>query len=145
MGRDIKKSRASDSPLEKRRFEPSVPRDTTKFREGLMSPLLGSSPTGSDENRHHDDIRRLPRDRWFESDFLQRRVISEPCSDLRTIAICVPAATPRRRCDIGRYKRVIGDALRSRTGGRQTTEVTIAVASLNRMLEFGRAEYVRLS
>ena len=34
--------------------------------------------------------------------------------------------------DIGRYKRVIGDALRSRIGGRQTTEVAIAVASLNR-------------
>src|SRR5205807_10462794 len=37
--------------------------------------------------------------------------------------------------DIGRYKRVIGDALRSRTKGRQTTEVAIAVASLNRMLK----------
>ena len=47
--------------------------------------------------------------------------------------------------DIGRYKRVIGDALRSRTGGRQTTEVAIAVASLNRMLERGRPEYVRLT
>ena len=35
--------------------------------------------------------------------------------------------------DIGRYKRVIGDALRSRTEGRQTTEVAIAVASLNRI------------
>ena len=34
--------------------------------------------------------------------------------------------------DIGRYKRVIGDALRSRTKGRQMTEVAIAVASLNR-------------
>src|SRR4029077_13034949 len=43
--------------------------------------------------------------------------------------------------DIGRYKRVIGDALRSRTKGRQTTEVAIAVASLNRMLELGRPEY----
>ena len=31
--------------------------------------------------------------------------------------------------DIGRYKRVIGDALRSRTEERQTTEVAIAVAS----------------
>jgi len=40
--------------------------------------------------------------------------------------------------DIGRYKRVIGDALRSRSEGRQTTEVAIAVASLNRMLELGR-------
>ena len=47
--------------------------------------------------------------------------------------------------DIGRYKRVIGDALRSRTEGRQKTEVAIAVASLNRMLELGRPEYLRLS
>ena len=47
--------------------------------------------------------------------------------------------------DIGRYKRVIGDALRSRTEGRQTTEVAIAVASLNRMIELGRPEYVRLT
>ncbi len=47
--------------------------------------------------------------------------------------------------DIGRYKRVIGDALRSRTKGRQTTEVAIATASLNRMLELGRPEYLRLS
>jgi hypothetical protein len=44
-----------------------------------------------------------------------------------------------------RYKRVIGDALRSRTKGRQTTEVAIAVASPNRMLELGRPEYLRLS
>jgi hypothetical protein len=47
--------------------------------------------------------------------------------------------------DIGRFKRVIGDALRSRTGGRQKTDVAIAVASLNRMLELGRPEYVRLT
>jgi hypothetical protein len=47
--------------------------------------------------------------------------------------------------DIGRYKRVIGDALRSRTRGRQTTEVAIGVASLNRMLKLGRPEYVRLT
>jgi hypothetical protein len=47
--------------------------------------------------------------------------------------------------DIGRYKRVIGDALRSRTEGRHTAEVAIAVASLNRMLELGRPEYVRLT
>jgi DDE family transposase len=46
--------------------------------------------------------------------------------------------------DIGRYKRVIGDALLSRTEGRQMTEVAIAIATLNRMLELGRPEYVRL-
>ena len=46
--------------------------------------------------------------------------------------------------DIGRYKRVIGNALRSPSEGRQTTEFAIAVASLNRMLELGRPECVRL-
>ena len=37
--------------------------------------------------------------------------------------------------DIGRYKRVIGDALRSRTDARRSTEVEIAVCALNRMLK----------
>ena len=47
--------------------------------------------------------------------------------------------------DIGRYKRVIGDALRSRTEARQATEVLIAVRALNRMLELGRPESVRIA
>jgi hypothetical protein len=47
--------------------------------------------------------------------------------------------------DIGRFKRVIGDALRSRTERRRTTEVGVAVHVLNRMLELGRLEYVRLA
>src|SRR5438270_13909630 len=47
--------------------------------------------------------------------------------------------------DIGRYNRVIGDALRSRTEGRPTTEGGIAAASLNRLAQFGRPDYVRLS
>ena len=46
--------------------------------------------------------------------------------------------------DIGRFKRVIGDGLRSRTDQRRATEVEIAVNALNRMLELGRPEYVRL-
>jgi hypothetical protein len=44
---------------------------------------------------------------------------------------------------IGRFKRVIGDGLRSRTDQRQATEMTIAVAVLNRMLELGRPKSVR--
>src|SRR5207247_4676804 len=36
--------------------------------------------------------------------------------------------------DIGRWKRVIGDALRSRADGRQATEVALAAASRNRLL-----------
>jgi hypothetical protein len=47
--------------------------------------------------------------------------------------------------DIARFKRVIGDGLRSQTDGRQTTEVAIAVQVLNRMLELGRPEFVRLA
>jgi hypothetical protein len=46
--------------------------------------------------------------------------------------------------DIGRWKRVIGEALRSQTDGRQATEVTIAVGVLNRMLDLGRPNYVRI-
>ena len=47
--------------------------------------------------------------------------------------------------DISRFKRAIGDGLRSRTDRRRATEVAIAVNALNRMLELGRPEYVRLS
>lgn len=46
--------------------------------------------------------------------------------------------------DISRFKRVTGDGLRSRTDQRRRSEVAIAVKALNRMLELGRPEYVRL-
>ncbi len=46
--------------------------------------------------------------------------------------------------DISRFKRVIGDGLRSRTDQRRASEVAIAVKALNRMLELGRPEYARL-
>ena len=46
---------------------------------------------------------------------------------------------------IGRYKRVIGDALRSRTDQTEATEVVIAAAALNRMLGFGHPNYVRIA
>jgi hypothetical protein len=47
--------------------------------------------------------------------------------------------------DIARWKRVIGDALRSHTDGRQATEVAIAVRVLNRMLDLGRPRNVRVA
>ena len=47
--------------------------------------------------------------------------------------------------DISRFKRVIGDGLRSRSDRRRATEVTIAVGALNHMLELGRPDYVRLA
>jgi Transposase DDE domain len=47
--------------------------------------------------------------------------------------------------DISRWKRVIGGGLRSQTDGRQATEVATAADVLNRMLELGRPEYVRIA
>jgi len=46
---------------------------------------------------------------------------------------------------ISRYKRVIGDSLRSRTHRRQVTEAAIAANALNRMLELGRPKSVRIA
>jgi hypothetical protein len=47
--------------------------------------------------------------------------------------------------DIARWKRVIGDRLHSQSNGRQVTEVAIAANALNRMLDLGRADYVRIA
>ena len=47
--------------------------------------------------------------------------------------------------DVSRWKRVIGDGLRSRTDRRQATEVASAADVLNRMLDLGRPEYVRIA
>ena len=46
---------------------------------------------------------------------------------------------------VGRFKQVIGDGLRSRTDGRRATEVNVAVHALNRMLDLGRPNYVRIA
>src|SRR4051794_32553233 len=51
----------------------------------------------------------------------------------------------RAEAAIGRFKRVIGDGLRSRTDERQATEMNVGVAVLNRMLELGRPESVRIA
>ena len=51
----------------------------------------------------------------------------------------------RAEATLGRFKRVIGDGLRSRTDERRTSEVGVAVHALNRMLELGRPNYVRIA
>jgi hypothetical protein len=55
--------------------------------------------------------------------------------------------TMRARAEtaIGRFKQVIGDGLRSRTEGRRATEVDVAAHALNRMLDLGRPNYVRIA
>jgi Transposase DDE domain len=55
--------------------------------------------------------------------------------------------TQRARAEtaISRFKRVIGDRLSSRTDERRTAEADVAVHVLNRMLELGRPNYVRIA
>jgi len=55
--------------------------------------------------------------------------------------------TKRARAEaaIARWKQVIGDGLRSRTDERRVTEVAVAAYALNRMLELGRPNYVRVA
>ena len=55
--------------------------------------------------------------------------------------------TKRARAEsaISRYKRVIGDGLRSHTDERRATEMDVVVQVLNRMLELGRPNYVRIA
>jgi len=55
--------------------------------------------------------------------------------------------TKRDRAEavISRFKQVIGDGLRSQTDERQATEVGVAVHVLNRMLDLGRPNSVRIA
>jgi hypothetical protein len=54
-------------------------------------------------------------------------------------------ARARAEAAISRYKRVIGDGLRSRTDRRRAVEVHVGVHALNRMLELERPKYVRVA
>ena len=74
---------SSDSPLEQagsnRQYRVRRPR----FRErGSCRLCLPQRRRRRDETRYHDDGGGLPRDRWFESGFLQRRVACEPEDDV---------------------------------------------------------------
>ena len=46
--------------------------------------------------------------------------------------------------DISRFKRVMVDGLRSRTDRRRATEISVAVNAMNRMLELGHSDYIRI-
>ena len=55
--------------------------------------------------------------------------------------------TKRARAEtaISRFKRVIGDSLRSHADERRATEGEVAVYVLNRMLDLGRPNSVRVA
>ena len=54
-------------------------------------------------------------------------------------------ARAKAEAAISRFKRVLGDTLRSRSVSGQAAEVAIAVLALNRMLELGRPNSVRIT
>ena len=88
----------------------------------VPSEAAGTAPTQRD--RHLQMIAQQGRRRWQIASGYHWRALVE--------------------ADISRFKRVIGDGLRSRTDRRRETEIALAVSVLNRMLELGRPEYVRL-
>src|SRR5712671_4008792 len=68
---------AVDSPLEGTGFEPSVPRDTTNLSSRLWL-VPANRKVAAKENRHTKRRALPPRNRWFESCSLQRRVCLSP-------------------------------------------------------------------
>src|SRR5690349_5205173 len=92
-------------------------------KDAVPSGTAETTPTQRD--RHLRLIAERGRIGWQKASGYNRRALAEAA--------------------ISRYKRVIGDALRSRTDRRQATEVAVAVRALNRMLELGRPESVRVA
>jgi hypothetical protein len=99
--------------------------------EVVVPPRRGAVPSAAAEteptqrDQHLRDIAEQGRLGWQKASGYNRRALAEAA--------------------MSRYKRVIGDALRSRMDRRQATEVAIAVHALNRMLELGRPESVRIA
>src|SRR4051794_10648372 len=92
-------------------------------RDAVPSDTAETAPTRRD--RHLRSIAEHGRMGWQKASGYNRRALAEAA--------------------MSRYKRVIGDALRSRTDPGRATEVAIAVRALNRMLELGRPESVRVA
>ncbi len=91
-------------------------------RDAVPSGKAETAPTRRD--RHLQLIAERGRTGWQKVSGYNRRALAEAA--------------------ISRYKRVIGDALRSRTDRRRATEVAVAACALNRMLELGRPKSVRI-
>jgi hypothetical protein len=91
-------------------------------RTAVLSDKAATAPTQRD--RHLQCIAETSRRAWQKVSGYNKRAKVEAA--------------------IGRWKQVIGDGLRSRMDERRVTEVNVAVDVLNRMLELGRPNYVRI-
>jgi hypothetical protein len=92
-------------------------------RDAVPSGAAETAPTQRD--RHLQLIAEHGRMSWQKTTGYQARAKAETA--------------------VSRYKRVIGDALRSRTEPGRATEMAVAVHALNRMLELGRPKSVRIA
>src|SRR4051794_22473495 len=92
-------------------------------RDAVPSDTAETAPTRRD--RHLQLIAEHGRMGWQKASGYNRRALAEAA--------------------VSRYKRVVGDALRSRTNPGRATEVAVGVHVLNRMLELGRPESVRVA
>jgi hypothetical protein len=97
----------------------------------IVPPRSGAVPSDT------DDTAPTQRDRHIEAIAEHGRMGWQTASGYNLRALV--------EADVSRWKRVIGDALRSQTDGRRATEVAIAAQALNRMLDLGRPEYVRIA
>jgi hypothetical protein len=91
-------------------------------RTAVLSDKAATAPTQRD--RHLQCIAETNRRAWQKVSGYNKRAKVEAA--------------------IGRWKQVIGDGLRSRMDERRVTAVNVAVDVLNRMLELGRPNYVRI-
>ena len=89
----------------------------------VLSDDVETTPTQRD--RHLQSIAEHGRMGWQERVGYTRRALVETA--------------------ISRFKRVMGDGLRSRTDHRRRTEVAIAIQALNRMLELGCPKSARVA
>src|SRR3954454_22528568 len=92
-------------------------------RGAVPSEMAATAPTQRD--RHIQVIAEHGRMGWQKRSGYNRRSKAEAA--------------------VARWKRVIGDGLRSRADERRATEVAVAAHALNRMLELGRPSYARIA
>jgi Transposase DDE domain len=92
-------------------------------RDAVPSETAIAAPTPRD--RHLQLIAERGRMAWQKATGYQARAKAEAA--------------------MSRYKRVIGESLRSRTEPGRATEMVIAVHALNRMLDLGRPKSVRIA
>jgi hypothetical protein len=88
-------------------------------------PSVAAEAAPTQRDRHLELIAEKGRMGWQKASGYTRRALAE--------------------ATISRFKRVIGDGLRSHTDQRQATEMDVAVQVLNRMQELGRPKSVRIA